>query len=192
MILPVFAQVAALSGALVLENDYVRVSRDAARCAAASAECGDRVIVARGDVTVRAGGSVHRLKRGDIRVFEPGQSYEAPDGSYWEVAFKPVHPRVETPREVIRPGKNEVLFENARIFVFEERLAVGDTRPRHSHFPRVVIQLNRTRLQQWPEGEPELLRDIEPDRPGFNPAVIHTVKNVGALPLRGIVLELKP
>jgi hypothetical protein len=55
-----------------------------------------------------------------------------------------------------------------------------------------VIQLNRTRLQQWPDGQPELLREIEPDRVGFNPPVIHTVKNVGASSLRGIVIELKP
>jgi hypothetical protein len=133
------------------------------------------------------------MKRGDIAVFQVGESYQAPSsGDWFEVAFKPGHPPVESPKELIRPAKNEVLFENARFFVFEEKLAVGDTRARHSHSQRVVIQLNRTRLQQWPEGQPEIMRDIEPDKPTFNPPVIHTVKNVGTLPLRGIVLELKP
>lgn len=178
---------------IVFDNAYVRVSQDAVLCAAAnSAGCGDRVIVAKGDVEMRKGKAVEHLKRGEIRVFTPGESYEAPTGSYWEVAFKPDHPPVETPKERILPSKNEVKFENARLFIFEERLPVGETRPRHSHNMRVVIQLNKTRLQQWPDGQPEIMRDIEPDRPGFNPAVIHSAKNVGALPLRGVVIELKP
>jgi hypothetical protein len=54
-----------------------------------------------------------------------------------------------------------------------------------------VIQLNRTRLRQWPDGESDVIRDIEPDRPSFNPPVIHKVENVGDRPLRGIVIEFK-
>jgi hypothetical protein len=132
------------------------------------------------------------MVRGEIAVFTPGQSYQRPTGGpFLEVAIKPNHPPLTPLRENIPPEKNAVLYDGERLFIFEERLAVGDTRSRHSHRQRVVIQLNRTRLQQWPEGEPEIIRDIEPDRVGFNPAVIHTVKNVGALPLRGIVIELK-
>jgi quercetin dioxygenase-like cupin family protein len=179
--------------AVVLENDYVRVMRDTAPCAAATAPvCGNRVIVALGDVELRSGGLRRRMTRGDIAVFESGESYEAPiGGSYFEVALKTNHPRVPAPNEHILPEKNAVLYDGTRLFIFEERLAVGDTRPRHSHRPRVVIQLNRTRLQQWPEGEPEVIREIVPDRVTFNPPVVHTVKNVGDQPLRGIVIELK-
>ena len=57
---------------------------------------------------------------------------------------------------------------------------------------RVVIQLNRARLQQWPDGEPEKFVDTVPDRPVFSPPVVHKVKNVGEMPLRGIVIEFKP
>jgi hypothetical protein len=177
-----------------LENDYVRVSRDAAPCASAAvAGCRDRVIVALSDVDLRSGDSRRRLVRGDIAVFGAGQSYDPPTGgAYFEVAFKPTHPAVARMREVIPPEKNAVLHDGPRLFIFEERLAVGETRPRHTHNYRVVIQLNETRLQQWPDGEPELLRDIVPDRAGFNPPVVHVVKNVGAKPLRGVVIELKP
>lgn len=180
--------------AVVLENDYVRVARDDAPCASAAVPgCRDRVIVALGDVALGSGTARRTLKRGDIAVFTGGESYQPPvGGAYFEVAFKPSHPPVESPRELIPPDKNALLHDGERFFVFEERLAVGDTRPRHSHSQRVVIQLNRTRLQQWPEGEPEIIRDIEPNRVAFNPPVIHTVKNVGDLPLRGIVIELKP
>ncbi|MGH7713971.1 MAG: hypothetical protein ACREOG_22010 [Gemmatimonadaceae bacterium] len=177
---------------IALENDYVRVTRNSAPCASASAHCGDRVIVALSDVELRSAGSPRKLNRGGIAVFPAGESYEAPTtGSYFEVALKVDHPPLESPKELIPPEKNAVLYDGARLFIFEEKLAVGDTRPRHSHRPRVVIQLNRTRLQQWPDGGAEIVREIEPDRVAFNRAVIHKVKNVGDQPLRGIVIELK-
>lgn len=179
--------------AVVLENDYVSVTWDGAPCASATVPgCGDRVIVALGDVELRSGSSRRKLTRGDIAVFTAGESYQPTGGAFFEVAFTANHPPVESPRELIPPDKNAMLYDGERFFVFEERLAVGDTRPRHSHSQRVVIQLNWTRLQQWPEGQAELIRDIVPDRVTFNPPVIHTVKNVGELPLRGIVIEFKP
>lgn len=177
-----------------LENDYVRVMRDATACASAKAPgCGDRVIVALGDIELRSDKSRRKMTRGDIAVFKPGQSYEPPTGgSYFEVNIKPNHPPVQSPPEIIPPEKNAIRYDGKRFFIFEEKLAVGDTRPRHSHSQRVVMQLNRTRLQQWPDGQPEIFVDIVPDRAAFNPPVIHTAKNVGAAPLRGIVIEFKP
>jgi hypothetical protein len=177
-----------------LENDYVRVTRDAAPCASASAQgcAGNRVIVALGTLDLRSGSTQRKLARGDVAVFMARQSYEAPTGGpYFEVVIKPNHPPVKAAPELIPPAKNAILYDGKDFFIFEERLPVGDTRARHSHNQRVVIQLNRTRLQQWPEGQAEVVRDIEPDVPGFNQPVIHTVKNVGDLPLRGIVIELK-
>ena len=177
-----------------LENDYVRVMRDSTACASAKTPgCGDRVIVALGELELRSGKSRRKMTRGDIAVFKPGESYEPPTvGSYFEVNIKPNHPPVQSPPEIIPPEKNAIRYEGKRFFVFEERLAVGDTRPRHSHSQRVVMQLNRTRLQQWPDGQPEIFVDVTPDRAAFNPPVIHTAKNVGDAPLRGVVIEFKP
>jgi hypothetical protein len=56
----------------------------------------------------------------------------------------------------------------------------------------VVIVLNQTRLQQWPDGQPEMFRDQIPDDVRFNPPVVHVVKTVGDKPLRNIVIEFKP
>jgi|RhiMetdeSRZDD1v2_1073273.scaffolds.fasta_scaffold721204_2 hypothetical protein len=186
------------SNTVALENEYVRVMRDSAPCASATTPgCGDRVIVALGEIELRSGPSsrkvTRKMTRGDIAVFKPGESYEPPKGgAFFEVAFKANHPPVESPREIIAPEKNAMRYEGERFFIFEEKLDPGDTRPRHSHSQRVVVQLNRTRLQQLPDGEPEVVRDIVPDRAAFNPPVIHTVKNVGDAPLRGIVIEFKP
>lgn len=180
--------------AAAIDNDYVLVTRDAAPCAQANSPvCGARVIVALSDITVSAGGSVQRLSRGEVMVFGRGESYEAPaGGGYFEVVVKPTRPQVLSPPEIIPAEKNTIRYDGTHFFVFEEKLAPGDTRPRHSHSQRVVIQLNRTRLQQWPDGEPMKFVDIAVERPSFSAPVIHVVKNVGELPLFGIVIEFKP
>ena len=189
-----YCLMAVLIQAPALENDYVRVMRDAAPCAAAKTPgCGDRVIVALGQIELRSGRSRRKMARGDIAVFKSGESYATPAGGpFFEVNIKPNHPPVQSPSEMIPPEKNSIRYDGERFFVFEERLAVGDTRARHSHSQRVVMQLNRTRLQQWPDGQPEIFVDIVPDRVAFNQPVIHTAKNVGEAPLRGIVIEFKP
>jgi hypothetical protein len=177
-----------------LDNDYALVTRDAAPCAQAGVPgCGDRVIVALGDVEVRSGDTLRTLARGDVAVFASGQSYDPPSGgAFLEVAIKPDHPPAQSPGEVIAPEKNTVRYDGEGFFVFEERLAPGDTRARHSHSQRVIVQLNPTVLQQWPDGAPEMRVETVPDRVTFGRPVIHTVKNVGDMPLRGIVIEFKP
>jgi hypothetical protein len=108
------------------------------------------------------------------------------------VAIKPDHPPAEAPAETIAPEKNSILYEAGDFFVFEEKLDPGDTRARHSHSQRVVIQLNRAKLHQWPDGKPELELETVPDRPAFSPPVIHVVKNIGEVPLRGVIIEFRP
>jgi hypothetical protein len=178
-----------------LENAYVRVTRNGAPCAAASAPgCAtDRIIVALSRVDVNSINGTQRLARGDVLAFGAKDSYAQPvAGAYFEVVLKSDRPRVRSPKEIIAPDKNSILHDAPRFFIFEERLAPGDTRARHSHSQRVVIQLNATKLQQWPEGEPEVTRDMRVDQAAFNEPVIHVVKNVGDQPLRGIVIEFKP
>ncbi len=179
---------------IALENDYVRVTRDIAPCASADLpECGDRVIVALGDIELRAAGTARTMKRGDIAVFAAGESHEPPTGgAFFEVDIKPAHPPVRSPAEIIPPEKNAVRFEGESFFVFEERLAPGDTRARHSHSQRVVIQLNKTRLQQLLDGAAPFLVETVPERPSFSPPVIHVVKNISDTPLWGVVIEFKP
>ena len=179
--------------ALALENDYVRVTRNAATCPQANMPgCGERVIVALDDIEIFVGYAKRNFARGEIIVFERERAYPPPVGEFFEVVIKPDHPPVLSPPEIIPPEKNAMLYEGERFFVFEEKLAPGDTRARHSHSQRVVIQLNRTRLQQWPDGETEKFVEVPIEQPSFSPPVIHVVKNVGDAPLFGIVIEFKP
>ena len=178
---------------VALDNEYVVVTRDAAPFAAAHVGFAERVIVALGDLEVSASGQRRKLARGDIAVFAAQEEYEPPTGgAFLEVAIKREHPPVKAPTQIIAPEKNAIRYDGKDFFVFEERLAPGDTRARHSHSQRVVIQLNPTRLQQWPDDGPAILVETVPERVSFNPAVVHTVKNVGDQPLRGIIVEFKP
>jgi hypothetical protein len=178
-----------------LDNAYVRVMRNSSACASVlSPGCAtERIIVALSNVDVNSVTGTRRLQRGDIAVFGAKESYVAPvGGSYFEVILKSDRPAVLSPKEMIPPEKNSIVHDADRFFIFEERLQPGDTRARHSHSQRVVIQLNPTRLQQWPEGEAEVIRDMRVDQAAFNEPVIHVVKNIGDKPLRGIVIEFKP
>jgi hypothetical protein len=177
-----------------IDNAYVRVTRDAAPCAQAGAPgCAERVIVALGDLSLESGSTRRALARGEVAAFAPDQSYLPPSGAgYFEVAIKPDHPASDSPGEIIAPEKNALRYDGERFFVFEEKLDPGDTRARHSHSQRVVIQLNRARLRQWPDGRPEILVETVLEKPSFSPPVIHVVENVGEVPLRGIVIEFRP
>ena len=101
-------------------------------------------------------------------------------------------PPVKGPGEMIPPDKNQMLYDGDQFFVFEEMLEPGDTRERHSHSERVVIVLNATELQQWPDGQDEVFKTQVPGTIKFNPPVIHVVKTIGNAPLRNIVIELRP
>jgi hypothetical protein len=174
------------------ENEYVLVSRDRAPYArAATKGSGDRVVVAMGDVALTAGSSSKKLTRGQFAVFGPGESYELPSGSsFFEVAIKPDHPPVKIPAEMIPPAKNLLIYDGPRFFIYEEKLDLGDIRPRHSHCQRVEIRLNNgPMLDQWfdsprPPLQPTIVNWREP--------VIHTVRNIGDMPLRNLIIEFKP
>jgi hypothetical protein len=180
-------------GRVVLDNPYARVTRGAAPCAAAAAPgCRDRVVVALAPIRLAARGRTRAMKRGDVAVFGPGESYTTPAGDFLEVALKPDHPPVQGPAVRIAAGGNRRLYDGERFFVFEERLAPGRTRARHSHSQRVVVVLNDTELRQWPDGGAEVVRPQVPDDVHFNQPVVHVVKTSGPRPLRNIVIELKP
>ena len=185
------------ASAAALENEYVRVTRDAVTCGEGSDGCRDRILVVLDSVDMGHGlrgsnAGRRKLSRGEIAVFGAGERFSAPAGRFLEVVIKPGHPPATPPGVRIAPDKNAILHDGRDFFVFEEKLDPGDTRARHSHSQRVVIVLNKTRLQQWPDGQPELFRDQIPDDVRFNPPVVHVVKTVGDKPLRNIVIEFKP
>lgn len=178
-----------------LDNPYVTVSRDTAPCAKAeTGKCEDRVILAMADnVEVKNAGRSKRLKRGQIAVFKAGDSYETPTGGpFYEVAIKPGHPPVKSPPEHIPPPKNVIVHENAKFFVYLEVLAVGDTRPRHTHSQRVEIRLsNGPMLHQW-VWQGDKITESEPSRVNWREPMIHEVRNIGDAPLRNFILEFTP
>jgi quercetin dioxygenase-like cupin family protein len=178
-----------LSTSPLLENDFVRVFRNSAPCAAGSASCGDRVVVALGSVEV----SGQKMERGNINVFKTGEKYAPPkSGEYLEVVIKPGHPKVMAPSGGTPPPPgNKVLYDGKEFTIFEEKMQPGEISSSHSHNQRVAIFLNRTQVQQWTDGKSET-RELVPDLVTFRPAVVHISKDVGDIPIRNILIEFKP
>lgn len=173
----------------LLENDFVRVFRDNAPCASGAASCGERVFVALGSLELNG----QKMERGDIRVFQAGERYAPPNsGTYLEVVIKPGHPKVSAPSASAPPPPgNKVLYDGSDFTVFEERMEPGAYSAPHSHNQRLAIFLNKTQVHQWVDGKSEI-RDEEPDVVTFRPAVVHASKDLGALPIRNILIEFKP
>ncbi len=188
-----FLDAGPLWAAAALENGYVLVSRDDAPCAQASTPgCAERVIVAMGEVQLRFGKVLRAMRRGEVAVFKAGESYQPPTGgAFFEVAIKPNHPPAKSPAEIIPPAKNTNLYEGERFFIYEERLAPGDTRERHSHGQRVEIRINQgPLLRQIIDG-----KDAPQEPPSvvnFREPVVHSVTNVGDMPLWNLILEFRP
>ena len=179
---------------LVLDNGYATVHRNAAPCAGGGTGCGDRIIVAFGDLSVvPSGGSPVQLGYADVFVAGGGRVLRNP------------RPRVRRGQPEGRPSggrgaggghspraRTNCSTTATNYFVFEERLEPGDTRERHSHAQRVVLVMGATELQQWPDGVDEVFKTQVPGTIKFNPPVVHVVKNIGDAPLRNIVIELIP
>jgi hypothetical protein len=177
----------------VVDNAYVRAVRDNSPCAARSAGCGRRIIVALSPIEITMAGKTTRtLSRGDVAVFAPADTYAVSGARFVEVAIKANHPQATRPQSYLPAEKNRRLYDSDDVFVFEEQLAPGDTRARHGHAERLVIVINETRLQQWQDDGQEVFKNQVPDDIHFNQPVAHKVVNIGAQPLRNVVIEFKP
>jgi hypothetical protein len=173
----------------LLENDFIRVFKNSAPCAAAAPSCGERVLVALGSVEVNG----QKMERGDIKVFKAGERYSAPkNGDYLEVAIKPSHPKVLPPSAGTPPPPgNKILHDGQDITVFAEKMLPGEYAAPHSHNQRLAIFLNDTMVQQWTDGKEET-RELVPDAVTWRPAVVHASKDVGNLPISNLLIEFKP
>lgn len=180
---------------IVLENDFVRVIKNATVRSAADAEIfGKRIIVALSKLKYKTTDGIKTIQRGDIFVLLPAQSIRIKKGEYFEVAFKKIHPEPKGPEQWLEPQKNTIVYEDDLFRVFEERLAAGDTRALHSHAQRVVVRLNRVQLTDPrinPIGVPGEGIQV-PNTVKFAEPMVHVVKNLSTdTPLFNIIIEFK-
>jgi len=179
----------AMPGAPLVDNEFVRVSKNSAPCAAAAASCGDRVVVALGPLELNG----IKMDRGDIKGFKAGERYSAPTtGNFLEISIKPTHPTVMPLAAGTPPAPhNKVLYDAKDITVFEEKMQPGEYDPPHSHNVRLAIFLNDTMVEQWTDGKDET-RELIPDVVTWRPAVVHASKDVGKVPIHNLLIEFKP
>jgi len=173
----------------VVDNEYVQVFKNSAPCAPGSKSCGDRVVVALGPVELAG----EKMTRGDIKVFKEGEKYAPPpSGNYLEVSIKPNHPKVmPMPPRSPAPPHNKVLYDGKDFTIFEEKMRPGEYSSSHSHNLRLAIFLNHTSVSQWTDQGAET-RELVPDTVTWRPAVVHSSKDVGQVPIRNILIEFKP
>ncbi len=173
----------------LVENEFVQVFRNSAPCAAAVAACGERVVVALGDITVNG----QMMKRGEVKLFRSGERYSPPvSGDFLEVAIKPTHPKVMPPEAGTPPPPgNKILYDGKDFTVFAEKMQPGEYSAPHSHNLRLAIFLNDTMVEQWTNGKDET-RELVPNVVMWRPAVVHASKDVGTAPISNILIEFKP
>lgn len=179
----------AMPGSPLLDNEYVRVFKNSAPCAAAAASCGERVLVALSPVEA----SGQKMERGDVKVFKAGERYTAPSsGNFLEVQIKSTHPKVMPPAAGTPPPPgNKILYDSKDFTVFAEKMQPGEYAAPHSHNVRLAIFLNDTMVQQWTDGKEET-RELVPDVVMWRPAVVHASKDVGKVPISNLLIEFKP
>ena len=173
----------------LVDNEFVRVTKNSSPCAAAAYSCGDRIVVALGPIEING----QKMERGDVKGFKTGERYSAPkSGNYLEVSVKPTHPKVMPP-EAGTPAAphNKVLYDAKDITVFEEKMQPDEYDAPHSHNVRLAIFLNDTMVEQWTDGKDET-RELIPDVVTWRPAVVHASKDVGKVPIHNILIEFKP
>src|SRR3990172_3571486 len=109
--LAAFLLLQAGSGTPVIDNEFVRVFKNSAPCAAPGPLCGERVIVALG--AIQAGGQ--KMERGAVKVFKTGENSPPPTGGdYVEVPGNPNRPKAPPPPAAIEPEKNSVVYDSER------------------------------------------------------------------------------
>jgi hypothetical protein len=179
----------AIQPAPLVENEFVRVFKNSAPCAAAAASCGERVVVALGSVEVNG----RKMERGEIQVFKTGEKYSPPkSGNFLEVSVLPAHPKVLPPAAGTPPPPgNKILYDGKGFTVFAEVMQPGEYSAPHSHNQRLAIFLNNTNVQQWTDGKEET-RELVPDVVTWRPAVVHASKDVGKIPIHNLLIEFKP
>jgi hypothetical protein len=173
----------------VVDNEFVRVSKNSAPCAAAAASCGDRIVVALSPIEVNG----QKMDRGDVKGFKSSERYSAPKtGNFLEVSIKPGHPKV-MPLAAGTPAAphNKILYDAKDITVFEEKMQPDEYDAPHSHNVRLAIFLNDTMVEQWTDGKDET-RELIPDVVTWRPAVVHASRDVGKVPIHNILIEFKP
>lgn len=180
---------------VALENEYFKVMQNSVAFETANTpEYGTRVIVALSKVKIKSSKGIKKLSRGGVVVFLENESYQAPSGEYFEVAFKKNHPTLKSPEQWIEPDKNTIVYEDEQFRIFEERLAPGDIRELHSHAQRIVVRLNNVQLtdpRKNPNGTPGGGVQV-PNTLKFAEPMVHVVKNLSKdTPLFNIVIEFK-
>lgn len=86
----------------------------------------------------------------------------------------------------------KVLLDNACVRVQYHDVGVGETVPMHAHPNYVVYTLRAFRARvRLPDGTERISRRAAGEA-YWNPALQHSIENLGSTPIHNLIIELKP
>jgi len=98
-----------------------------------------------------------------------------------------------TAQDPLKVGPNiyKKLLENDRVRMLEVTFAPGDSIAMHSHPDHAVYAVTAGKLRVTNSDGTTMVADLKAGDPIWFPAVAHAAKNIGAVPLKLVVVELK-
>jgi beta-alanine degradation protein BauB len=86
----------------------------------------------------------------------------------------------------------KVILNNEKVRVIELEFAPGDSTAWHRHPNHVVYALTAGKLQITEKGKAPVVVEIKAGEAVYMSAVVHMAKNIGTLPVKLVVTEIKP
>jgi quercetin dioxygenase-like cupin family protein len=94
-------------------------------------------------------------------------------------------------RATVVPGM-KVLLDNECVRVQYHDVAVGQTAPMHSHPNYVVYTLRPFKARIRLKDGTQRISQRKAGEAYWNPAITHSVENLGKTPIHNLIVELKP
>ena len=109
------------------------------------------------------------------------------------IMFSLVVAGTATAQDPLKVGPNiyRKILENDRVRMMEVTFAPGDSIAMHSHPDHAVYVVTGGTLRVTTSDGKTQVADLKPGDPIWFPAVTHAAKNIGATPLKLLVVELK-
>jgi len=86
----------------------------------------------------------------------------------------------------------KILIDNNKVRVIEIEIAAGQIVPWHSHPNHVGYALTDVKLEITEKGKDPVVADLKAGDAMYIPAVTHMGKNIGTMPAKLVITEIKP
>ena len=97
----------------------------------------------------------------------------------------------QDPTKVASKEYKKVILENEKVRVIEVEFAPGAVAAMHNHPAHVVYVISGGKMEMTEKGKKPIVNELKTGEASYNPAITHSVKNVGKTTVKLILTELK-